>query len=232
MERNGTSIDSFGRSMKTMQKNVLDGAEAFKAIGVATKDAEGNFRSQEEIMNDTILALASMTDETERNAYAQEIFGNQYTEILPLLNQGADALEDQKNAAHELGLVIDDEAIAAGAKLGDSIADIKDSLGTVATQIAIQLMPIIQTICDFLLEHMPEIQMVIQLVVNVVSSILGVIAEVVGAVLAVVPQVVNVITTIWNIIKGLVDKVVGIAQSFYNAGKNAINGFFDGVKSV
>ena len=182
--------------MKTMQKNVLDGAEAFETIGVATQDAEGNFRSQEAVMNDTILALAGMNDETQRNALAQEIFGNQYTEILPLLNQGTDALEGQKNAAHELGLVIDGEAITAGAALGDTMADIKDSLGMVVTDIAIQLMPVIQQLCDFIIAHMPQIQAAIQVVISVVSSIVGVIAQVVSAVINVIPQVVSVVNKI------------------------------------
>lgn len=179
-----------------MQKNVLDGAEAFDTLGVATVDAEGHFRSQEEVMNDTIMALAGMQDETQRNALAQEVFGNQYTELLPLLNQGADALENQKNSAHELGLVIDGEAVSAGAKLGDTMADIKDSLGMVATNIAIQLMPVVQSICDFIMAHMPEIQMAIQVVIDVVSSIVGVIATVVSAVMGVIPQVVSVVDSI------------------------------------
>ena len=69
----GADIDSFNRSMKTMRNNLQEGSDAFNKLGVATKDAEGNLRSDEEVMRDTILALADMEDTTQRNALAQEI---------------------------------------------------------------------------------------------------------------------------------------------------------------
>ena len=228
----GMDIDSFGRSMKTMQKNVLDGSEAFNALGVSTKDAEGNFRSQEEVMNDTILALAGMEDETARNALAQEVFGNQYTELLPLLNGGADAILAQKDAVHELGLVIDGEAITAGASLQDSIDDIKASFGTIFTQIAIQILPLVQQVADFILANMPQIQAVISTVASVVGTLVGIISQVVAKVFEVIPQVIAKIQEIWKNITEFVNKVKGIGSDMYAAGKGAIDKFLNGIKAA
>ena len=69
----GMDIDSFNRSMKTMRKNLMEGSDAFKKLDIATQNADGSLRSDEEVMKDTILALADMEDITMRNALAQEI---------------------------------------------------------------------------------------------------------------------------------------------------------------
>jgi TP901 family phage tail tape measure protein len=48
-------------------------AAGFKALGIATQDASGNFRSVIDVMGDMQSTLATMT-EAERNAYIQKIF--------------------------------------------------------------------------------------------------------------------------------------------------------------
>ena len=143
--------------MKTMIKNANEGSKAFKKLGVSVKDSSGQMRSQEEIMNDTIMALASMEDINKRNALAQEIFGNQYTEILPLLNQGKEALEEQTQFLEKYGLVISDDAVQAGVKLGDTINDIKRITTSFGTMLGSKFVPKIQQVADFILAHAGEI---------------------------------------------------------------------------
>lgn len=143
--------------MKTMIKNANEGSDAFKKLGVSVKDSSGKMRSQEEIMNDTIMALASMDDVNKRNALAMEIFGNQWTEILPLLNQGKEALQEQYQFLEKYGLVISDDAVQAGVKLGDTFADIRRIMSAFGTMLGSKFVPQLQQIADFIMEHAGEI---------------------------------------------------------------------------
>lgn len=255
--QNGASLDGFSKSMKTMNKNLLDGSKAFRKLGVDTKDANGHLRSNEEVMNDTILALAGMEDETKRNALAQEVFGNQYTELLPLLNQGSEALEAQKERAHELGLVIEDEAITAGVNLGDSLADIKNSFGTITTQIAIALLPLVQKVADFILAHMPEIQAaigavkgvveavvnwvvanlpaiqpIISAIISIINAVIPVLGNILSWVISVVSSVIQQIIVIKDNVVSIVNKVREVGSSLYFAARDAFNKLLQGFKDV
>lgn len=64
-----------------MAKQVGDAAggsktaqEKFKALGVSIYDSSGNLRDNEDIFADTIDALGNMTNETERDTAAMDLF--------------------------------------------------------------------------------------------------------------------------------------------------------------
>ena len=86
--------------------------------------------------------------------------------------QGA-GIEELKNRAHDLGLVLSDDAVNAGVVLGDTMDDVKDSFGMVATSIGVELTPMMQTFLEFILANMPLIQTVICGVMTVFSAIVG-----------------------------------------------------------
>lgn len=175
-DRSGASIDNLSKGMKNITKDLgelmqgnEDAAEAYDALGVSVYDAEGNLRSAEDVMLDSIYALADLTDETERNTKAQEIFGNGYTELIPLLNSGSDGIKDMMNNCKDLGLVMSDDAVDAGAAFGDQLADVKDSLTAVKTNIGEELLPMFRDLLSWIQENMPAIKETIKKVAQVVS---------------------------------------------------------------
>ena len=58
---------------------------------------------------------------------------------------------------------------------GDTMDDVKDSLGMVATNVGIGVMPMIQTFLDWVLEHMPTIQATFSTVMGAVSWVTNVV---------------------------------------------------------
>ena len=152
--------------------------------------------------------------------------------MLPLLNEGSEAIEAQIQDAHDLGLVIDGEAVSAGAKLGDTLADIKAVFGTIGTQLAVQILPIVQQLADYILEHAPEIQTVIGGLVAVMGLVVKAIGLVAGKVLELTATfMTNIISAVDSFI-WLVEKAKEIAPQLWQAGKDAINKFLDGIKSA
>ena len=173
--QNGISIDSLQGGMKTLtnmtdelMKGSKTATDSFGRLGLSMDDLKG--KSQEEIFNMTVSALQGVTDSTERAAIANDLLGRSGSELAPLLNAGAGAVDDLRQRAHDLGIVLDDETIKAGVVLGDTMDDVKLSFGTVVTKIGAEVMPIVQKFLDWVLKNMPTIQKVASTVFNGIAD--------------------------------------------------------------
>lgn len=183
--QNGIEIEKMQTGMKTLTANMDAAASgnenmagAFDTLGVAVTNADGSLRGQEETMNDVILKLADMPNGTEKARLATELFGKAGVELMPMLNNGAQGIEDLKNRSHELGLVMSDEAVTAGVVFGDTLDDVKDSLGMVGVKVGSEVMPIVQKLLDWILAHMPEIQAVTSKVFEVIGQVVTVAGDI------------------------------------------------------
>lgn len=90
-----------------------EAAELFDQLHIKVKDSHGAFKSQSELFDEVITKLSQMTDETERNAIASKLLSSTGEKIIPLLDKGAAGLEEAKKMAHEFGVVMGEEALAA-----------------------------------------------------------------------------------------------------------------------
>lgn len=128
-------------------------AEAYKKLGVEIQNADGTLRSSDDVFNDVIAALGKMTDETERDAIAQQLMGKSAAQLNPLIEDGG---ETYKNVADTLAKYdldfIDQETLDQANAFNDSLDTIK-AVGMVAfqqlgTQLAAYLAPAMQKVVD------------------------------------------------------------------------------------
>lgn len=127
-ERSGSSVGDLSKGVKNIttelaaaEKGAAGAGTAFENIGVSLKNTDGSMKSTEQVLLDSIDALAGMENETQRNAAAQEIFGKSYAEILPLLNSGSKGISELMQEAQDYGMVMSDDAVAASAAFEDSL---------------------------------------------------------------------------------------------------------------
>lgn len=126
MQHSGTSIDSMSRGMQTLQKNAVNSAEKFEALGI-TQEQLANM-STEELFSATITGLQNMGEGAERTALASELLGGSAKELGALLNTSAEDTEAMRQRVHELGGVMSDDAVKAAASFQDSLQDMKTGL--------------------------------------------------------------------------------------------------------
>ena len=144
LQRNGSSIDVMQKGLKTLSSKISQGSQAFETLGIATTNADGSFRSTEEVMNDTMAALAGMQDGAQRTALATQLFGGKVAqELAPTLNSGADGIQELKDRADELGLVLSDEGVAASASYKDAMLDLDETIGGIKNSIGTSLLPVV-----------------------------------------------------------------------------------------
>ena len=177
--QSGTSVDGLQAGIKSLT-SAMDGAasgtekniEQFQRLGVEVQNADGSFRSQEDVFFDTISALQGVEDQTEKARLATELFGRSGTELMPLLNGEAGSIEEMKKQAHELGLVLDDELIDNGVNLTDSLDQTKRAFTAIATNLGGVLMPIVEQASDYIQQSLPQIQSLVGRIAPLISSML------------------------------------------------------------
>lgn len=187
LSQNGMSVDQLQGGMKklvnTMQ-SAQDGNKTavatFAELGISVTDSSGALRNQEDVFYEVISVLQGMGNETERNALANDIFGKSASEMAPLLNAGAGSMEDLRQKAHDLGLVLSDETIDAGVAFTDTQDQVKRALASVTTQLGAEVMPIINDFLQWVLAHMPEIQAVIKVAFDAIHVVVQAVGKVIS----------------------------------------------------
>lgn len=234
--QSGTSVDNLQAGMKSLT-SAMDGAksgtaanvEQFQKLGVSVTNADGSFRSQEEVLFDTIAALQGMDNQTEKARLATELFGRSGTELMPLLNGASGSIEEMRKQAHDLGLVLDDELIDNGVNLTDSLDQTKRAFARIGTQLGGSLMPIVEQASDYIQQSLPAIQSLIgrlsPIITRVLSSILPLLMRLAATIFPIlfdmieqlIPPITQIVEAILPVIVQLIEMllppIVQIAQA-------------------
>lgn len=125
-----------------------EAAKSFQMLGVAVRDSEGNLRSNESIINDTIKSLSGMSSESKRAALAQDVFGRAGKELLPMLSQGTQGINNQRDAAEKLGQVLSDKAVKSFTDTNDALDRMKTALAVAGGELLTTFLPTMQKVVD------------------------------------------------------------------------------------
>lgn len=131
--------------------------DAFSRLGIATRDANGNFRNSFDILQDVIRRLNEFGEGTDRNVAAAQIFGRSWREIEPILRLTAAALEDARVKGEALGLVVGEETSEKVRRLRAAMNDLEDVTTGVQLAIAEGLMPSLQGFGEWMGQNGPEV---------------------------------------------------------------------------
>lgn len=146
--RQAGSADSFASSIAKMSKSVVDGSKSFEAMGIKTRDANGEIKSSRQVLGEVADKFASYRDGITKTALAQEIFGKSGADLIPLLNGGAAGLAEYDAMAAKLGLTIEESTAKQAEKFNDTLDLVSQGTKGMATQIAAQLLPTLSGLAD------------------------------------------------------------------------------------
>lgn len=145
-QHSGTTVDGLQSGMKTLAVAAENGKDAFAKLGLSMSEVQG--MSQEELFSSVITQLQNMGASTERTALASELLGRSATELAPLLNTSAEATEEMRIQAHELGGVLSNDAVKAGAEFQDSLQNLKTSFSGLKNNLSAEFMPSLTQVMD------------------------------------------------------------------------------------
>ena len=131
-----------------------------------------------------------------------------------MLNGGSEGIADLTQRAHDLGLVMSDEAVTAGVVLGDTMDDVKQSFGALGNQLGVSFMPIIQSVLDLILANLPTIQTMFSQLAPVLTGLLeGVLPPLFSMVESLLPVIFDLLEAIIPIVVNIVEAVLPVFVS-------------------
>lgn len=170
-------IDKASQRMKIGAESYQELSHAASLSGVemstlekAAKKLEGTDLNLDDAM-EQIYALGTAE---ERSAKAAELFGDAVAyQMTPMLNASAEDMANMRQEAHDLGLVIEEDAVKSGAELNDAMSKVKDSISGLVTNLGASLMPIVLDVCNEIIAFMPTIMAIVQDIVPTLNSLLS-----------------------------------------------------------
>ena len=145
------SVDTLQGSLTKLTNNMQDtmngtgnAKASFEALGVSVTNADGSMRSANDVFYETIDALGQVKNETERDAMAMDIFGRSAQDLNPLIIQGSKTLKDYADEAHNMGYVLDDEALSALGAVDDAYQRLQKTQEGVKNQLAVEFAPYLE----------------------------------------------------------------------------------------
>ena len=253
LSQNGADIAQLGSGMEAL-------VDKMKAAGEGSEEITGMFgelgismdalktATPEEAFEMVVKGLQGMTDETRKAQIAQELLGDSGAELMPLLNSTAEATEKLKQEAHDLGMVMSDDAVDAAVKYTDSVDKMK-RVGTALFQnITSELLPGFTMIADGLVglatgqedatsKIKDGVKDIVENVREMLPMVLDVIREVlpllVTAIVESLPLLIETLTEVGGeLAKTLVEALKENWPAIKEAGLELVHGLWEGIKGA
>ena len=135
------SLTKLTNNMQNAINGTGDAKSAFEQLGISLTNADGSMRSANDVFYDTIDALGEVQNATERDALSMDIFGRSAQDLNPLIIQGSDTLKDYAKEAHDVGYVLDNEALEALGAVDDEFQRLQKTQESVKNQMAAEFAP-------------------------------------------------------------------------------------------
>lgn len=176
MSQNGGNVETLQMGFKTLvtqiegvQKGSKDSIKAFQALGVSVKDNNGNFRVADDVFNDVIRKLQQVKDPTQKMILANRLFGRSAAELRPLLNQEASAIDELREKANKMGLILSEQDVKNAVKFSDTMDTFSRVFQAKFATIAMKLMPKFVEILERILSHTDTIERIMSYLFKLVE---------------------------------------------------------------
>ena len=180
------SVDEITGAMTKMKKNMAstskDTQAAFKNIGVSVTDANGQLRNTTEVFYEVLQGLSNISNETERDIVAMQLFGKSADQLAGIIDDGGAALKSLGEEAEQLGLILDEETVGSLNDVNDQVDKLKAKAnGEIAKSGAKAmeaLMPVFEKVIDFISKILDYIGNLDESQIKMLTTLLAVTAAI------------------------------------------------------
>ena len=151
------ALRRFSRRLGEAQKNTGELAPTLKRLGINVRDADGQFKSAEEVLFDLADAIADTDNKSEALAIAFKAFDSEGAELVNVLNQGGDAMRALFNEADSLGAVLSGSAIRGVEAFNDEFTKLQTLIGGISNAFVAALAPALTEITEDLVEFLKRL---------------------------------------------------------------------------
>ena len=142
------AIRRFSRRLGEAQKETGELLPALKKLGIDVRDADGSFKSAEEVLLEFADGISNTSNESEKLALAFKAFDSEGAELVTTLNNGAEGLQAMFTQAELLGGVLSTSAIQGVEDFNDALNELKTLAAGVANNFVAALAPALEEITN------------------------------------------------------------------------------------
>ena len=147
LQLSGASVTDLTRAMRNFDeiqggKITDDQAAYFEKLGISATDAGGHIKTAQQLMEETMYALADYKGE-DRGLIMEAFFGKNSAGLNALLNQSSDQIKEMREEAHQLGLIMTDEEVKNAAAYNDAVTRLDSSVKSIKEEFASNLLPLL-----------------------------------------------------------------------------------------
>lgn len=113
-----TIAGAYSKLMMNIDSDSL--AKELEEIGVAVKDASGEYRDINDIFNDTIKGLSKIDNETKKDAKTMNIFGKSASSLATIIDDGGENLSKFSKYLKENNLIMDQDSLDTLNRMNDA----------------------------------------------------------------------------------------------------------------
>lgn len=184
------SVEDIAKSHVKLEKSMYSAnngskaqAEAFEKLGVSVTNADGSLRDSDAVWQETINKLGQMTNETERDAIAQQLMGKSAANLNPLIEDQGETYKNLSDTLAQYDLeFVDQETLDKANQFNDQLDTMKAigsvAISTVGAQLAGYLAPALEKVvgwigqfASWLSKLSPEVLTIIGVIAGVVAAI-------------------------------------------------------------
>jgi len=140
------ALRRFSRRLGEAQKGAGELLPALKKLGIDVRNADGSFKSAEEVLFEFADGIANTDDATQRLALAFKAFDSEGAELVNTLMGGAAGLQEMFTRAQALGAVLSTSAIQGVEDFNDSFNELQTLTNGIANAFTAELAPALEQI--------------------------------------------------------------------------------------
>jgi hypothetical protein len=239
------------RSMTSARDGTGTTADSYKALGISVTDANGNLRDSETVYWEAIDALKNVSNETERDSIAMQLFGKSAQELNPLIEQGSEGIAKLAEEAGNMGAVMSEESLESLAKFDDSMQRLSSGSEAAKNALGMVLLPQLQEMADGGVDLLGEftkglndaggdwtkisevigdtvgslVDMILEQLPELIQLGLDIVSSVGGAILSNLPMLVDTASQIiMTLLGGLIEALPGITAGALQLVLALVNG--------
>lgn len=129
-----------------IEKGTSDTAKSFDELGINLRNSDGELRSMDELFPEIIKKLQNISNVTERNAIAQQLFSKSLNDLAPVMGMTNEQLDQAFQEAEDLGLIMSKDSLNAANDFRIEIEKLQKQMSFLGAEIGISFLPILKDI--------------------------------------------------------------------------------------
>lgn len=137
------SFEALGKGLVKFNKGIVEArsgtgaqADAFTSLGVSLKNADGSWKSTNQLVEEVADQFSRFEDGATKTALATDLFGKSGADLIPMLNGGRQTIKEAGDELERMGGVIDEKTGLAAERFNDNINRLEKSLSSMGMVIA------------------------------------------------------------------------------------------------